>query len=394
MSISTSLLTDTFLIDKDFSLSTEPTHWSQSYIKANSQLEILSKYYTKQDPSNNTNQFFRKIDKSNLNFFTLSSKFLKVKKELDNLNDCLISNLFRQIGDFIKEIERLNIKLTDNTEFTKQIREANLRESNLIKEITLSKGQIRLLEKRISEQTLIENKLKQEIFDYKRQLQFCQDKLKLEIQNNTLFQNDNKVIMNRTTNNSPTNGMHNKLKERYTDRKHSAHKNEKTLLQKLDLDISNDNDDKINNTTTCMLTEVEVNDNEMFQTEMNTERGMNTKRKNQRKYNAKCNKSVNITQNKIVNNIVVNTQSGNKGSKGSYRKRSVDYTSINNNNSNNSKELMNSEGGCVLTKEDVTKHKNELKVLKNKINNEVENEMEMLKNQEKEIQKILNLLLE
>jgi hypothetical protein len=389
MSISTSLLTDTFLIDKDFSLSTEPTHWSQSYIKANSQLEILSKYYTKQDPSNNTNQFFRKIDKSNLNFFTLSSKFLKVKKELDNLNDCLISNLFRQIGDFIKEIERLNIKLTDNTEFTKQIREANLRESNLIKEITLSKGQIRLLEKRISEQTLIENKLKQEIFDYKRQLQFCQDKLKLEIQNNTLFQNDNKVIMNRTTNNSPTNGMHNKLKERYTDRKQN-----KTLLQKLDLDISNDNDDKINNNTTCMLTEVEVNDNEMFQTEMNTERGMNNKKKNQRKYNSKCNKSVNITQNKIVNNIVVNTQSGNKGSQGSYRKRSVDYTSINNNNSNNSKELMNSEGGCVLTKEDVTKHKNELKVLKNKINNEVENEMEMLKNQEKEIQKILNLLLE
>ena len=107
--------------------------------------------------------------------------------------------------------------------------------------------------------------------------------------------------MNRTTNNTPTNGMHNKLKERYTDRKQN-----KTLLQKLDLDISNDNDDKINNTTTCMLTEVEVNDNEMFQTEMNTERGMNSKRKNQRKYNAKCNKSVNITQNKIVNNIVVN----------------------------------------------------------------------------------------
>ena len=392
MSISTSLLTDTFLTDKDFSLSTEPTHWSQSYIKANSQLEILSKYYTKQDPSNNTNQFFRKIDKSNLNFFTLSSKFLKVKKELDNLNDCLISNLFRQIGDFIKEIERLNIKLTDNTEFTKQIREANLRESNLIKEITLSKGQIRLLEKKISEQTLIENKLKQEIFDYKRQLQFCQDKLKLEIQNNTLFQNDHKVIMNRTTNNSPTNGMHNKLKERYTDRKQN-----KTLLQKLDLDISNDNEDKINNNTTCMLTEVEVNDNEMFQTEMNTEREMNTKRKNQRKYNSKCNKSVNITQNKIVNNIVVNTQNGNKGSQGNYRKRSVDYTSINNSNSsnnNNSKELTNSEGGCVLTKEDVTKHKNELKVLKNKINNEVENEMEMLKNQEKEIQKIINLLLE
>ena len=131
----------------------------------------------------------------------------------------------------------------------------------------------------------------------------------------------------------------------------------------------------------------------MFQTEMNTERGMNSKRKNQRKYNAKCNKSVNITQNKIVNNIVVNTQSGNKGSQGSYRKRSVDYTSINSNN-NSSKELMNSEGGCVLKKEDVAKHKNELKVLKNKINNEVENEMEMLKNQEKEIQKIINLLVE
>ena len=331
----------------------------------------------------------------------MSSKFLKVKKELDNLNDCLISNLFRQIGDFIKEIERLNIKLNDKTEFTKQIHDAHLRESNLIKEIALSKGQIRLLEKKISEQTLAETKLKQEIFDYKRQLQFCQDKLKLEIQNNTLFQSDNRVMINRTTNNSPAPGFRNRLKERHTDRKHSALKNEKTLLQRLDLDILNDNDDKMNNTTTCMLTEVEIdkdnnkglpNENETFQTEMNTERVMNSKRKNQKKYISKCNKSVNITQNKIVNNIVVNTQGSNKGNQSNYRKKSVDYTSINNSN-NSSKELLSSEGSCVLTKEDIVKHKNELKVLKNKINNEVENDLEMLKNQEKEIQKLVSFII-
>ena len=155
--------------------------------------DVLSTFYTKDE-----NSFLKKISKFNMNFFILSDKYLKMKTDLDKMNDNIYLNLFKQINAYIEEIERLNLKLREKGENSK-LKIENITELN--KEILNQKNTIRTLEKQISD------KIK-----YKRQVTFYKDKLKIQLQNRSIAKeraaekenNTNTSINNTSINNNST----------------------------------------------------------------------------------------------------------------------------------------------------------------------------------------------
>jgi hypothetical protein len=167
--------------------------------------DVLSTFYTKDE-----NSFLKKISKFNMNFFILSDKYLKMKTDLDKMNDNIYLNLFKQINAYIEEIERLNLKLREKGENSK-LKIENITELN--KEILNQKNTIRTLEKQISDKINSEIKLKNEINSYKRQVTFYKDKLKIQLQNRSIAKeraaekenNTNTSINNTLINNNSTN---------------------------------------------------------------------------------------------------------------------------------------------------------------------------------------------
>ena len=167
--------------------------------------DVLSTFYTKDE-----NSFLKKISKFNMNFFILSDKYLKMKTDLDKMNDNIYLNLFKQINAYIEEIERLNLKLREKGENSK-LKIENITELN--KEILNQKNTIRTLEKQISDKINNEIKLKNEINSYKRQVTFYKDKLKIQLQNRSIAKeraaekenNTNTLINNTSINNNSTN---------------------------------------------------------------------------------------------------------------------------------------------------------------------------------------------
>ena len=166
--------------------------------------DVLSTFYTKDE-----NSFLKKISKFNMNFFILSDKYLKMKTDLDKMNDNIYLNLFKQINAYIEEIERLNLKLREKGENSK-LKIENITELN--KEILNQKNTIRTLEKQISDKINSEIKLKNEINSYKRQVTFYKDKLKIQLQNRSIAKeraaekenNTNTSINNTSINNNST----------------------------------------------------------------------------------------------------------------------------------------------------------------------------------------------
>ena len=159
--------------------------------------DVLSTFYTKDE-----NSFLKKISKFNMNFFILSDKYLKMKTDLDKMNDNIYLNLFKQINAYIEEIERLNLKLREKGENSK-LKIENITELN--KEILNQKNTIRTLEKQISDKINSEIKLKNEINSYKRQVTFYKDKLKIQLQNRSIAKERAAEKENNTNNTSINN---------------------------------------------------------------------------------------------------------------------------------------------------------------------------------------------
>ena len=175
--------------------------------------DVLSTFYTKDE-----NSFLKKISKFNMNFFILSDKYLKMKTDLDKMNDNIYLNLFKQINAYIEEIERLNLKLREKGENSK-LKIENITELN--KEILNQKNTIRTLEKQISDKINSEIKLKNEINSYKRQVTFYKDKLKIQLQNRSIAKeraaekenNTNNTSINNTSINNTSTNERNPSKE-------------------------------------------------------------------------------------------------------------------------------------------------------------------------------------
>jgi len=174
--------------------------------------DVLSTFYIKDE-----NSFLKKISKFNMNFFILSDKYLKMKTDLDKMNDNIYLNLFKQINAYIEEIERLNLKLREKGENSK-LKIENITELN--KEILNQKNTIRTLEKQISDKISNEIKLKNEINSYKRQVTFYKDKLKIQLQSRSIAkertnekENNNNTSINNTSNNNNSTTERNPSKE-------------------------------------------------------------------------------------------------------------------------------------------------------------------------------------
>ena len=188
--------------------------------------DVLSTFYTKDE-----NSFLKKISKFNMNFFILSDKYLKMKTDLDKMNDNIYLNLFKQINAYIEEIERLNLKLREKGENSK-LKIENITELN--KEILNQKNTIRTLEKQISDKINTEIKLKNEINSYKRQVTFYKDKLKIQLQNRSIAkeraekENNNNTAINNTSINNTS--IYNSTNERNPS-KESKDQKEKEIFR-------------------------------------------------------------------------------------------------------------------------------------------------------------------
>ena len=210
--------------------------------------DVLSTFYTKDE-----NSFLKKISKFNMNFFILSDKYLKMKTDLDKMNDNIYLNLFKQINAYIEEIERLNLKLREKGENSK-LKIENITELN--KEILTQKNTIRTLEKQISDKISNEIKLKNEINSYKRQVTFYKDKLKIQLQNRSLAKERaekettvTNSINNSTVNNSTERNPSKESKDKEIFRSGSSNDLKKKFLNKtLELAIDSDEEkEKTNN---------------------------------------------------------------------------------------------------------------------------------------------------
>ena len=83
----------------------------EEFFSQGKDINILSEYYNKKKGNS---EFMEKIGKLNKKFYNCSENYIKAKKKLENLNDDLYMNLFKQINCYVEEIERLNKKLILN----------------------------------------------------------------------------------------------------------------------------------------------------------------------------------------------------------------------------------------------------------------------------------------
>lgn len=146
----------------------------------NLNINNLNSYY---NPSENS--FKKKIDKLNQKFYLETDKFIFNKAEYEKAKDSLFIVLFKEIGLYIEEIEKLNVKIKEKEDlekFNKFKVEENKKDTSekmSEKDVTYYKSTIRILEKKLSDKTIFEDNLKRENESYKRQLNFYKDKLKI-----------------------------------------------------------------------------------------------------------------------------------------------------------------------------------------------------------------------
>jgi reticulocyte-binding protein len=140
----------------------------------------LSIFYNKDD-----SQFKKKIDKLNSKFYIETDKYLSLKSEIEKTQDSLYILLFKQIAQYIEEIERLNFKLKekDNKEKNSKTKLDRMEKKEDIseKEINQFKIVIWNLEKQNKELKENEIKLKKENESFRRQMSHYKDQLNFEI---------------------------------------------------------------------------------------------------------------------------------------------------------------------------------------------------------------------
>ena len=173
----------------------------EDFFPQKKEINILSEYYNKKKGNN---EFVEKIGKLNKKFYNCSENYIKEKKKLENLNDDLYMNLFKQINCYVEEIERLNkkIALNNNQDLKKTIETLN-------KEIKDKKEKIRNYELKLKEKNDNEEKLMKEIEYYKKRIIFYKDKIKIGLLSRTRnsdFKNkDNAYYLNNRKNSTKNN---------------------------------------------------------------------------------------------------------------------------------------------------------------------------------------------
>ena len=173
----------------------------EEFFSQGKDINILSEYYNKKKGNS---EFVEKIGKLNKKFYNCSENYIKAKKKLENLNDDLYMNLFKQINCYVEEIERLNKKLilNNNQDLKKTI-------DSLNKDIKEKKEKIRNYEIKLKEKSENEEKLMKEIESYKRRIIFYKDKIKIGLlsrnRNNEFKMKDNAYYLNNQKNSSKNN---------------------------------------------------------------------------------------------------------------------------------------------------------------------------------------------
>lgn len=142
--------------------------------------------------SKDNNNFKKKIDKLNYDFYIETEKFLQHKKsqpaESEKCQESLFFILFQQIKLYIEEVERLNMLListsSTNESMKDKIQAITALEKEKQKQKILNEGvrkQTLLYEKKIFELKDSNMRLKRDLESANRQLRFYKDKLKLDL---------------------------------------------------------------------------------------------------------------------------------------------------------------------------------------------------------------------
>lgn len=170
-------------ISHDYQISRQDRN-SLSTIIDNINLNTLAVYYPKDE-----SLFKKRIDKLNLKFYLETEKYLTTKNsDSEKCQDTLFMILFKQISLYLEEIDRLNSLIRDKNDSEKtakdKIEELNrkgkdFQTSNFI--IVNLKNTIKMLEKKLNERAMNEEKLRIEVDSYKRQIKFYKDKLQIEL---------------------------------------------------------------------------------------------------------------------------------------------------------------------------------------------------------------------
>lgn len=134
--------------------------------------------------SNEIESLFKKrIDKLNMKFYLETEKYLNNTQDMGNCQDKLFLILFKQISLYMEEVNRLNLLLRGKAELEKTTREKldNKEKDKLIQTINDLKYKNKILEKKLQEKTLSEDRLRLENESSKRQIQFYKEKLQLDL---------------------------------------------------------------------------------------------------------------------------------------------------------------------------------------------------------------------
>lgn len=174
-------------------------------------LTNLNEYY-----DHKTDILFKKrIDKLNVKFYLETEKCMDARthEEIEKSHDKLFLILFKQISLYIEEIERLNkyiISLPEPSEQTKtEDTELKRKDSEMYQNTIMNlKNQNKVLEKKLTEKVISEEKKNIEIQSLKRQINFYKEKIKVDISNNSSGSNNKKMNspIKRDISHSPVNG--------------------------------------------------------------------------------------------------------------------------------------------------------------------------------------------
>lgn len=170
-------------------------------------LTNLNEYY-----DHKTDILFKKrIDKLNVKFYLETEKCMDARthEEIEKSHDKLFLILFKQISLYIEEIERLNkyiISLPEPSEKTDDT-ELKRKDSEMYQNtITSLKNQNKVLEKKLTEKVINEEKKNIEIQSLKRQINFYKEKIKVDISTNSSNNKKMNSPIKRDISHSPVNG--------------------------------------------------------------------------------------------------------------------------------------------------------------------------------------------
>lgn len=196
-------------------------------------LNTLGEYYDVE-----TSIFKKRIDKLNLKFY-YESEALVHCKEIPKPYNKLFLILFKEINLFTEEIDRLNSIIRDKNKnekyFKEKIYELTQKEKDrILTKQTLKNYQInnKLLEKRLKEKTVIEDKLKTELDKTKHLLQnaSCNSNNNSSSVNvNSKHHHHGSIISNRTSRSIEMNisfNMQNNTSTKYMKTTHKKHLND------------------------------------------------------------------------------------------------------------------------------------------------------------------------